>query len=356
MTLLSNNLISGQNVFAPEYGLLVEGVPIPATILRSILSIQVNQVTNGPASFALQVNDPHFILIDVASGLFTEGKRVEISMGYRGENRRMIVGEITAISAELEEGGGLSLQVEGFDRLHAATRGTGYRQFRDTQPDSAIVEEIARDLQLTAVVDTTGSRRNQRVQTNVSNLEFLQGLAQANGFQLWVEDKTLYFKRHRPGPRVVVARGRDLISFSARLSTAGHVGAVEVRGWDPAQEQAFSARALASQSPAYTARLAATGQAQIGQGAAGPERVIYADGQVATIDEARTLAEAVLAEQRRSLLIAQGSAVGNPDLQVGSLVRLENMGRFSDEYVVEDAGHVISQAGYRTTFTMRQHL
>lgn len=353
---LNFNLL-GQDVLVPEYALSIEGVPIPAPARRSIVSVNISQVANEPASFSLQVNDPHFLLVDAVDGLFAEGKRAEIALGYVGKTQRMITGEITAVSVELEESGGLTLHVQGFDGLHAGTRGTGYRQFRDAQTDSAIVQEIARDMQLEADVDTTGSRSGQRVQCNVSNLDLLQELTQANGFQLWVEGKTLHFKRRRSGPRVVVSRGRDLISFSARLSTAGHVGAVEVRGWDAGQKQTFSARVIARQSAEYTARLAATGQAQVNGAAAAPsERVIYADGQVRTIDEARTMAEAVLARQRCSLLTADGSAIGNPDIQVGSLVTLENMGRFNGDYVVENARHEISQAGYRTTFEMRQHL
>jgi phage protein D len=129
---------------------------------------------------------------------------------------------------------------------------------------------------------------------------------------------------------------------------------VEVRGWDAGQEQGFSYRAEASRSPGYAASLASTGLSQVGASAS--ERVIHAEGQVRSVEEARTLAEAVLAQQRRSLFVADGSAVGNPDLRVGSSVRLLNMWRFSADYVVDSARHDIGPSGYRTTFRMRQHL
>jgi phage protein D len=72
--------------------------------------------------------------------------------------------------------------------------------------------------------------------------------------------------------------------------------------------------------------------------------------------EAQTLAHAELGKQQRNLLTAEGSTIGNPAIRVGTILTLENMGRFSGQYVVETARHDIGQAGYRTGFEMRQDL
>jgi hypothetical protein len=109
-----------------------------------------------------------------------------------------------------------------------------------------------------------------------------------------------------------------------------------------------------SRSPGYAAALASTGLSQVK--ASSSERIIHAEGQVRSVEEARTLAEAVLAEQQRSLVIADGSAVGNPALRVGTGVSLRNMWRFSADYVIDSARHDVGASGYRTTFRMRQHL
>lgn len=339
--------------YAPAYALTVEGAAIPAPILRAIMAVSVTQVANQPASFSLQVADPHLTLVDAAGGLFAEGRKVGIAMGYVGRLQPLIEGEITAISVELSESGGFTLGIEGFDGLHAGTRGTKYREFRDSQTDSAIVQQIAGDLRLGAAVDPTGVRSDRRVQPNVSDFAYLQELREANDYQLWVENGILFFKRVRPAPQVTVARGRDLISFSARLNTAGHVSAVEVRGWDAGQKQSFSASAGIDQAQEYVSRLSLTGRAQVA-GASNSARVIYADGAVRSIDEAQRLVDATLAEQRRNLLSAEGSAVGNVDIRVGSTLVLANLGRFSASYIVERAQHNIDQGGYRTSFEMRQ--
>ncbi len=356
MTPLDLNTFS-QGTMVPEFSVRIEGVPLAAPVLKAITSVSVDLVTNQPCAFVLQVNDPKFALVDAVQGIFAEGKRVEILMGYARATRSMITGEITSIGADLDEGGGLTLNVEGFDRLHAGTRGTEYREFRDEQTDSDIVREIATDMQLTASVDPSGQRQGRQIQNNVSNLEFIDQLAQANGFFYWVEGETLSFKRTRLGARIDVVRGKNLMSFSTRLSTSGQTSAVEVRGWDAAQKKAFSARVLADESQAYIAKLSATGRMQVkGIGTRHSERVIYADGKVRTIAEAQALGDAELAKQRRALLTAQGTASGNSDIRAGSMLVLGNMGRFSGEYVVETARHDIDQSGYRTSFTVRQHL
>jgi phage protein D len=354
--------MAGQSVLVPRFSLAVEGVPLPAPVMAAFLSVSVAQEANEPASFQLEVNDPQFLLVEAAGGLLAEGRRVEIALGYVGNTLPMIEGEISAIDVNLDEGGGLTLGIEGFDGLHAGTRGTASRSFDEGKSDSAIVREVASELLPTAVVDETPPRTHAEAQSEESTLAFLQRLAKRNGFQLWAEGRTLFFMRRRLGPALRFARGRNLISFSARLSTAGQAGAVEVRSWDAARQQVITATAAANLSPDYLAALSATGLAQIagqalGIGAKTGTRVIHAQARASSIAEAQDLADAEMQEQRRKLLTASGSVVGDPNIRVGSLVSLENMGRFSlHPYVVEQATHRIDASGYRTTFTMRQYL
>jgi phage protein D len=344
-----------KGMLVPDYAVRVEGLPLPPAVRRAIVAVTVTQQANQPASFQMQVNDPQFLLIDAAQGLLAEGRRVEIAMGYVSNTLPMIEGEIAAIGVELDEGGGLMLHVEGFDDLHAGTRGTGYRQFREDQPDSAIVRQIAGEMLPTAVVDETGPRSAGRIQHNVSNLQYLQQLAQFHGFQLWVDGRSLYFMRRRPTTSAVFTRGVNLISFSTRLSTAGNVGEIEVRGWDPARKEAVSGRALAAQAGGGLQALSPTGQAQLlGAGAGTYKQVIHAQGEVNSVGEAQARADAAMLEQSRGLFSASGTVVGDPQLRVGSTVSLQNMGRFSlQTFLIEQLTHQVNQSGYRTAFEMR---
>lgn len=357
MALMQTFNLVGTDVFAPAFQVFIEGLPLPPAILKSVMQVSINQVTNGPSSFSLQINDPDFKLINAADMLLAEGKRLEIFVGYTGSTKKLIEGEITALGAELDESGGLSIQVEGFDALHRATRGTQFREFRPDQTDGQIVAEIARELKLNAKVGLTVTRQAHRIQNHVSNFAFINELADSNGFSFWVEKNTLFFQARREGSQVIVSRGKNLLSFSTRLTTAGHVQAVEVRGWDVSRKEPVSARALINQAPEYNAKLSLTGLLQIkGQSSKSSERVIFTDGSVKSAAEAKARADAEITKQRRNLLTADGSSIGNVDIQPGSTVLLNNMGRFSGSYVVNSARHAISESGYRTTFEMSQYL
>lgn len=354
MSLPQDFSLLGQEVYVPAFKIQTESGSLDAPFLKAITSVSVDLLTNQPCSFTLQVNDPKFALIDAAQGVFAEGRYLEIFMGYSKATQSMIQGEITAIGVHLDEGGGLTLQIEGFDKLHAGTRGTGYREFRDGQTDSDIVREIATDMQLTASVDPTEQRQGRRIQNNVSNLEYITHLAEINHFSFWIESNSLMFKKDHKGKKVRVTRSGNLISFSTRLSTSGQTSAIEVRGWDAAQKKAISARAVTAQTQTNAIKLSRTGQTQIkGLGSTRSERIIYADGEIRSVAEAQAKADAELAKQRRALLSIQGSVIGNPDIRAGSIVVLEKMGRFDGEYSVETAHHDISQSGYHTSFSAK---
>ena len=129
---------------------------------------------------------------------------MEISLGYVGNTKKLILGEITALTADFPSSGPATLQVEGFDLLQradsrhrlpqvwgeGATPSSGLR-------DSEIVSEIASEMGFNASVDETPVRTEPRVQDHITNLDFLQELAEANGYFLgWTMD-ILYFKRQR---------------------------------------------------------------------------------------------------------------------------------------------------------------
>ena len=90
---------------------------LETSIAKSIMEITVTEHLSGPSSFSFRLNDPKFALIDEKKGPFTEGTRVEINLGFVGKTRKMIVGEISALSADLPSSGPAVVEVQGFDLL-----------------------------------------------------------------------------------------------------------------------------------------------------------------------------------------------------------------------------------------------
>jgi phage protein D len=342
------------DVYVPTFAIAVGGRPLEPTVARRVLRVSVTQWLRPPDQFAFQLYDPELALIDAAGGRLTEGAEVEISLGYVGQLRKLMTGRIASLGAEFPSDGPPTLQVHGFDLLHDLTRGTVHRTFEGStpgsgQPDSQIVSSIAGEMNLTASVRQTPERRTPRAQNHVSNLAFIEQLAALNGFELWVEDRTLHFEPQRPAPRTAIrlAWGSSLVSFTPRLSTTGQVQAVEVRGWDPMQKQSFSARAAGSGG---RDDLAASGRREVGRGAGGRSVVVIEDASVSSVDEARALAERTLADLHQTVTTGDGVSVGRPDMRVGSRLELSGIGRFSGTYTVTEVTHTIGEGGYQTSF------
>jgi len=344
------------DIFVPTFELTVDRFPMALPVAKQVLDVSVVQRLQPPDSFTFRLNDPALELIAVSGGPFVEGSRVELSLGFIGDVRRLIVGEISALTADFPADGPIGVQVEGFDLLHRLTRGTVYRTFEGPSPgsglpDSQIVTQIAAEMQLVPAVDTTPPRTGPRTQNNVTNLVFLEELASACGFFLWVDGDTLAFKKERPAPATVrLERGRTLLSFSPRLSTAGQVNTVVIRGWDPVQKQSFSVQV---QRSGGGFSLSASGRQRLAQGSGGRSELVINDAPVANAQEAQAYGEALLATMQQTVVAARGSCVGDPDLTVGSLLEVTGVGRFEGTYVVEQATHTLNAGGYQTSFDVR---
>jgi phage protein D len=346
------------DIYVPTFELTVNYAPLPPPVTKTILEVSVTERLDPPNQFSFRVNDPKLTFIDAAGGLFTEGSRVELSLGFVGNTHRMIVGEISALTADFPNSGPATLQVDGFDLLHRLTRGTIYRKFEGPAPssglpDSQIVSQLAAEAQLIPAVDATPVRTAPRVQEHKTNLAFVEELARANGYFFWVDGDTLYFKRARPASTSIALEwGKTLMSFSPRLSTAGLVNSIEVRGWDPIQKQSFAVRV--EPSGAATAALAPTGQQQIAQGSGGRSELVITDAPVSSAQEAQGYAEAILAEQQQNMITGSGTSVGQPEMRVGTSLELTGIGRFNGTYVVEQVTHSVGGGGYQTSFQVSQ--
>jgi uncharacterized protein len=348
------------DVYVPTFEMLVDGAPLNTLVAKSILDISVTEHLSAPSDFSFSLNDPNLTFINKDDGLFTEGKRVEISLGFIGNTRRMMVGQISGLTANFPSSGLATLQVQGFDLLHSLTRGTIYRTFGGPNPnsgipDSQIVTQIAGEASLSPSVETTSNRNAPRVQNHKTNLAFLDELARENGFYLWIEGDTLNFKSEPPtADTIALERGKTLASFSPRLSTAGQVNAVEVRGWDPIQKQPISARVQRSGPAAQV--LAPSGTQQVAQGTGGRSERVIENSHVRTAAEAQTLAESTLNGQNQTLISGNGTSAGPPDMRVGTILDLSGIGRFNGEYLVEQVTHSVGGSGYQTTFQVKARL
>jgi phage protein D/phage baseplate assembly protein gpV len=344
------------NVYVPTFEMKVGGHKLETSIAKSIMDITVTEHSSGPNSFSFRLNDPNLALIDEKKGPFTEGTRVEIDLGFVGETRKMIVGEISALSADLPSTGPAVVEVQGFDDFHGLSRGTVFRQFGGETPDSPlsdneIVRQIAKEMQLQAVVKEARPPRpaSLRIQNNQTNLDFLQDLAKKNGYVVKVDSGTIYFGSEPPArPDTIRLEWRkNLLNFSPRLSTAGLVNEVVVRGWDQVRKQRI--RVTVKRDATKSASISPAGLKQISKGSGGrSQRVI--DAPVSSFLEAEAIAENTLRNQQVTSVAGSGTCLGNPAIRVGGKLELSGIGRFSGTYSLTRVTHTLGEGGYLTSF------
>jgi phage protein D/phage baseplate assembly protein gpV len=340
------------DVYVPAFEIKVGGRKLESSIAKSIMEITVTEHLSGPSSFSFRLNDPEFELIDKETGPFTEGTRIEIHLGFVGKTRKMIVGEISALTADLPSSGPAVMEVQGFDLLHLLSRGTVYRQFGGESPgsglpDSEIVSQIAAEMQLQPIVKKTEKRVSPRIQNNETNLDFLQRLAQLNGYVLNGDSDSIYFGPVRTRETIPLEWRKNLVNFSPRLSTAGLVNEVIVRSWDPIRKQAILVSL--TRDSANTVSLSPAGLKQVSKGSGGrSQRVI--DVAVSTFLEAKAIAESTLQNQQVTAIAGSGTCLGDPAIRAGGKLELSGIGRFTGSYFVTRVTHTMGEGGYFTSF------
>ena len=178
-------------------------------------------------------------------------------------------------------------------------------------------------------VESTSEVHEYVFQNNQSNAHFLLERAQRLGYELWVEDDALNFRKPQAsGEPVKLEWGKNLRSFRPRLSTAEQVNEVEVRGWDPKQKREVVGRASRGNgSPKIGIPKAG---ADIAKDTWGEAKYAIVDKFVKSPSEAEKVAQAKLDQLSASFVEAEGTCDGDSQIRAGKQVQVEGVGsRFS---------------------------
>lgn len=345
---------------APEIRVRVNGADLPAAAQADLVAVEVLLDVDAPSMFALRLvnwDGAQHKLTWSDTDQFVLGSAVEVLMGYVDRLETVMVGEITGLEMEMHAEGTPLLIVRGYDRRHRLMRGHRTRTFRQMK-DGDIASQLARDAGLAAQVEDTRVSHAYVVQHNQTDFEFLQARAARIGYEVVVEDKTLFF--HPPpittDEALTLDREGDLVELSLRLSSMNEVGELSVRGWDPKTKQPI----VATASPGSE-------RSQMGGAASGPSTVQTAfedrPGAASVAQPVASQAEADQMAQGRfdamalDYVWAEGLCAGRSDLRAGMVIRLDGLGqRFSGRYYVTAATHSFSPLrGYRTRFNVRRN-
>lgn len=327
----------------------------PPELMNAIAEVVVDSSLHLPSMFTLLIRDPDLKWVD--SGLLDLGTPVQIAVEQAqergGAKGTLIQGEIAALEPVFSSAGETAMRVRGYDRSHRLHRGKKTRTFCQ-QGDADIVRTIAQEVELTPDVDPPGVRYDYVLQHNQTNAEFLHARAARIGYQVYVADGKLCYKKgdtfRGGGPEL--ALGDELRSFRPCWSATHQADQVVVRGWDP------KAKAQIVDMRAPSERLNQGGMAASGGDVArtsfgGSAEAAVVDQPVSTAEEAKALALGLSNDIGREYVEAEGECDGDPRVQAGVRITISGVGqRFSGPYFVTSATHVYDEAGYRTTFSI----
>lgn len=343
-----------QNYYAPDFLVKIQGLTLAADVTDAVIDLTYDNNLDTADMFTLQLNNADLRFTD--SALFDVGKNVEISMGYIGDLHPMMLGEITAVNPSFPQSGAPTITITGYDKSHRMRHNTPARFTFKYMNDSVIAAQIAAENLLIPVIDPSPMPPRESVQQTGSDWALLKELADRNFFQVFVYWDKLYFRFPRPQTEMVALEwGKNLSSFSPRLSTSGQFGIQIIRGYDYKLAQKIIAIlpsiSLGSDLDNIVERLGSNFIDQLVE----LGRSIVRDQPVDNYLDATVLAKSILMQLLQGLYEGSGSCIGIPMLRAGDMVEIRGVGkRFSGKYILSKVVHKIGEGGYQTQFEVSQ--
>jgi phage protein D len=190
------------------------------------------------------------------------------------------------------------------------------------------------------------------LQHNQTDLEFLQVRAARLGYEVFVRDKTLYFRRPRfdRAATETLSLDQDVIAFYPRLTTMSQVSDVQVQGWDAARKQPVQARVGAGgEAGLMNGR---TSGPKASRQAFGRRRATLTRQPVTAKSEADGLARGQFNRMALGYIQGEGTCYGRSGLHAGDVAAISGAGKtFSGDYYLTEVTHSVTpQDGYLTRF------
>ncbi len=352
--------------------LKIDGQAASASLMEDVLQLSVEESLHLPGMFTLVIRNDY---ASARSGenlwlydtIFAIGKSVEI--GFTASTTEdadfddaktgiLLKGEITAIEAHFNPESQAPIVIRGYDISHRLHRGRFNRSFQNMK-DSDIVSQIIGEAGITpGTVDDTGGPYGfgdpvgYVFQENQTNMEFLRERAARNGFELFVQDGKLNFRKPVAGDSLTLKWLTDITNFQVRVSSAEQVDSVEVRGWNYQTKQPIVSTKSAQTTQVITSTDYGKGKAASTKFSTTPKMIVV-NQPVSSSAESEAIAQSLYNELSGEFVQADAKAEGNPTIRPGKVVQLTQMGKYSGKYYVTETRHLLQQRVYVTEFSVR---
>ena len=295
----------------------------------------------------------------------------------------IFAGETIGMDSDYRAGGKNTVMLRGFNCLHRMLRTHRSQTFVDMTED-AIVQRIVQSYPLEAECGerARSSAPSEHVyQNNQTDLQFLRTRAARLAYDLWVEDnKILHFDAPSPkadsgitlryGDAETAAREKAIFlkRFCPKLSSAGIVQQVEVRGWNPKTKKEIVGKFTTEDAASPLGGKSAF-QATYSGDASGFKGMtcqsFKVDQPIQSVDEAKAIAEEKFRSAAMGFITGEGECRGSAEIKLGAVVNVivnpDSSGdRFNGKYMVVGATHRYaaqnrnSSGGYITRIRVRR--
>ena len=310
------------------------------------------------------------------TGLFDIDNTLRLSLGYApGPLEEVFKGDITGVQASFPSGGMPTMSIVAHDYLHRMSEGKYARGFGPL-PDAVIAAILSAENFLIPLIDPAviaGSTAvaavnfifngTGRKQKGESDLDLMREIAATYDSDFWVDGDFFYFSRFIPkeySPRLTLRWGESLLYFSPKVSTIGSVAASAMKFtlreiplsflvnvfWDFDRET-LGIRVVPGEAAGFLKMIVGPTDTMINQPIGSPADIM--NSALVIAHELRT--------KINNRLTASGSAIGDPRIRAGAVIRFDGLGPdFSGDYRVASATHAIDAGGYRTTFQVRKEI
>ena len=359
--------------YIPEPIIEIDGKKLPdetiTALLEDLLELSVEESLHCPSMFTLVIHSPSLPSQQNESSrreqyenFFKIGQEVKI--GFKSSTTEspefsnqieetVLEGEITAMETHFTPSSQAPLIIRGYDVSHRLHRGRHNKSFQNIT-DSDIVSEIIKENGIDkGTIDSSGAPHEYVFQENQTNMEFLRERAARNGFELFVQDRKLHFRKPESDDSITLKWLQDLSSFHVNINSSEQIDSVEVRGWDYQQKQAIVAKKDSAKVITDTQQGRGKDTSDKFDGKPSSPNLTVVDRPVVTQQEADNLAQALMDEIGSEFVRADGIAQGNPKIRPGRLVTLEDMGKYSGKYYITDTRHLFIERVYTTEFSVR---
>jgi phage protein D len=346
----------------------IDGNQAPPNLMGDILQIIVEESLHRPGMFTLVLENDYLPAKQDEKAwrhqdLLQIGKSVKIgfssstteSPSFDKDNKTILFeGEITAIETNFSGTSQAPIIVRGYDVSHRLHRGRYSRSFLN-MTDSDIVKKITKEVGIKSnQISPSGVAHDYVFQSNQTNMEFLRERANRIGFELFIQDGEINFRKPKAEAKELTLKWLvDLHSFRVKVTSAEQVQEVEVRGWDYSQKRAIVSTAKAAKVITETQNGKGSDTSNKFNGTSAAPKMIVVDKPIFNSKEAETMAQALCDELGGKFICADAKTEGNGNVRPGKVVKIEELGQHSGKYYITETRHVYQERVYITEFSVR---